>query len=131
MCAYIQLSVDITEDGTSEVCLDTRDLIINHVTRNGQDLPFKFADEHKVHDRSAEWIFPACLSVCIQSANGSSSALATCRFMLLTWAVYTVMPALHYIGCLVGAWDQTGHWPWRAAITGRSATHPHQLQHHA
>ena len=46
----VQLSVSIKESGTSEVFLDTRDLIINSVTdkQNGQDLPFKFSDEHKV-----------------------------------------------------------------------------------
>lgn len=46
----VQLSVKIKESGTSELFLDTRDLIINSVTCkiNGQDLPFKFSDEHKV-----------------------------------------------------------------------------------
>lgn len=46
----VQLSVNIKESGTSELCLDTLDLIINSVTdkKNGQDLPFKFSEEHKV-----------------------------------------------------------------------------------
>ena len=46
----VQLSVKIKESGTSELFLDTRDLIINSVIHkiNGQDLPFKFSDEHKV-----------------------------------------------------------------------------------
>lgn len=46
----VQLSVSIKESGTSEVFLDTRDLIITSVTdkQSGQDLPFKFSDEHKV-----------------------------------------------------------------------------------
>lgn len=46
----MQLSVSIKDNGTYELCLDTRDLIINSVTdkQNGQDLPFKFAEEHKV-----------------------------------------------------------------------------------
>ena len=48
---YMQLPIDIREDKTSEVCLDTRELIINSVTdkKTGQDFPDKFADEHKVY----------------------------------------------------------------------------------
>ena len=46
----VQLSVTIKESGTTELFLDTRDLIINSVIdkKTGQDLPFKFSDEHKV-----------------------------------------------------------------------------------
>lgn len=46
----VQLSVSIKESGVSELCLDTRDLIINSVAdkQSGHDLPFKFSDEHKV-----------------------------------------------------------------------------------
>ena len=46
----VQLSVSIKESGTSELFLDTRDLIITTVTdqQSGQDLPFKFSGEHKV-----------------------------------------------------------------------------------
>lgn len=49
----VQLSVSIKENGTSEVFLDTRDLIINGVTdkQDGRDLPFKFAEEHKVYQK--------------------------------------------------------------------------------
>jgi len=47
---HMQLHVNVNQSGTAELLLDTRDLIINSVVdkHTGQDLPFKFAEEHKV-----------------------------------------------------------------------------------
>ena len=44
-----QVHVTIKQDGTSDLFLDTRDLIINSVTEHstGKELAFKFAEEHK------------------------------------------------------------------------------------
>ncbi|DBB10759.1 hypothetical protein WJX82_009512 [Trebouxia sp. C0006] len=44
-----ELHVNVNQSGTAELLLDTRDLIINSVVdkHTGQDLPFKFAEEHK------------------------------------------------------------------------------------
>lgn len=47
---HMQLHVNVNQSGTAELLLDTRDLIINSVIdrHTGEDLPFKFAEEHKV-----------------------------------------------------------------------------------
>ena len=73
---HMQLHVSVNQSGTAELLLDTRDLIINSVIDKltGQDLPFKFAEEHKV--------FATCLDEAGSSKCTACKGIGDCHSSL-------------------------------------------------
>lgn len=113
----VQLSVKIRESGTSELFLDTRDLIINSVTHkiNGPDLPFKFSDEHKVCVKHMLDTPRACSDLITVEITYEPACVSTSPEMLCTLRHQQIASIR---GLMQGKQQETHHQHWPTIMQG-------------